>query len=107
MAKPINFQTKVILNWEQQLQDLDQLVPTHNKMESQVLTKYEIFHYYNIRLSSVYLQICELQNVGGWTVVWEESQKVPYMYKDDIWVSYDDVRSVKAKVGMNLIFYSV
>lgn len=30
--------------------------------------------------------------------MWEDNQKVPYMFKDDIWISYDDARSMKNKV---------
>lgn len=43
-------------------------------------------------------QICELQLEGGWTTVWDAEQKVPYMYKDDQWVGYDNARSIAIKV---------
>lgn len=35
---------------------------------------------------------------GGWNVKWQEQQQVPYMYKDNVWVGYDDVKSVEIKV---------
>lgn len=31
-------------------------------------------------------------------MVWENEQKVPYAYKGDVWVGYDNVESIKIKV---------
>lgn len=43
-------------------------------------------------------QIVEYQQKGGWTVVWEEEQMVPYMFQGNQWVGYDDPRSIALKV---------
>lgn len=44
-----------------------------------------------------YNEICELQKTTPMTRVWETSQKAPYAYYDDQWISYDDVESIKVK----------
>ena len=33
------------------------------------------------------------------TLVWDEEQKVPYIFKGDQWVGYDNLRSVQIKVS--------
>lgn len=43
-------------------------------------------------------EICLKLNEGGWKVNRDEHFKVPYMVKNDQWVTYDDVQSVKEKV---------
>ncbi|ESO96380.1 hypothetical protein LOTGIDRAFT_227027 [Lottia gigantea] len=50
----------------------------------------------------VYPEICELEQNGG-TVVFDTEQKVPYLYKDDLWVGYDNPKSIKAKVKWMII----
>nr|AUM84820.1 chitinase-like protein 9 [Lutzomyia longipalpis] len=45
-----------------------------------------------------YIEICEKQQQGGWTTVWDNDQKVPYTYKGTEWIGYDNVESVKIKV---------
>ncbi|KAJ8966356.1 hypothetical protein NQ317_006815 [Molorchus minor] len=51
-----------------------------------------------------YLEICELQLAGGWTTVWDDEQKVPYTYKGNQWVGYDNAESIakKAKYAQSL-----
>lgn len=44
----------------------------------------------------------EEQLKGGWTVVWDDEQKVPYMYKGNQWVGYDNPESLKLKVVIYL-----
>lgn len=34
---------------------------------------------------------------GGWTTVWDNDQKVPYTYKGNEWIGYDNIESVKEK----------
>ncbi|NP_001034516.3 chitinase 2 precursor [Tribolium castaneum] len=41
-------------------------------------------------------EICEF--TGDWTRVFDDQQKVPYKYKDDQWIGYDDEESVALKV---------
>ena len=36
----------------------------------------------------------------GGTRVWDEEQQVPYIYKGDQWVGYDDMQSLKVKVNL-------
>lgn len=43
-------------------------------------------------------QIVEYIQKGGWTVVWDDEQKVPYMYKGNQWVGYDTPESITLKV---------
>ncbi|KAL3289218.1 hypothetical protein HHI36_003652 [Cryptolaemus montrouzieri] len=43
-----------------------------------------------------YNEICEF-HINSSTVVWEDDQKVPYLYEDTLWVGYDDERSVSLK----------
>lgn len=45
-----------------------------------------------------YNEICEKILQGGWTEVWDEKQQVPYMYKGDQWVGYDNPKSIHIKV---------
>nr|XP_022901760.1 acidic mammalian chitinase-like [Onthophagus taurus] len=45
-----------------------------------------------------YNEICENEK-AGWTVVWDNKQKVPYAYKGNQWVGYDNPRSVALKVA--------
>jgi len=40
----------------------------------------------------------KVQPKGEWVREWDEGMKVPYMYKGDEWLSYEDEESVKAKV---------
>jgi chitinase len=40
----------------------------------------------------------ELQKDGGWTTVWDDQQKTPYMYKGNQWVGFDNPRSIGVKV---------
>ncbi|XP_067001763.2 chitinase-3-like protein 1 [Anabrus simplex] len=44
-----------------------------------------------------YNEICELEKEGGWTVVWDDEQKVPYASKGNQWVGYDNIESIKLK----------
>jgi chitinase len=36
------------------------------------------------------LEICKYLKYDNWTRVWSEEQKVPFAYKDNQWVGYDD-----------------
>lgn len=36
---------------------------------------------------------------GGWKIIWEDKQKVPYMFKGSSWISYDNTRSIRNKVS--------
>ncbi|KAI4468375.1 chitinase [Holotrichia oblita] len=44
-----------------------------------------------------YNEICENIGKGGWTVVWDGEQQVPYAYKGNQWVGYDDPQSIALK----------
>ncbi|XP_022920930.2 acidic mammalian chitinase-like [Onthophagus taurus] len=45
-----------------------------------------------------YNEICEYVN-AGWTVVWDDQQKVPYAYKGNQWIGYDNPKSIAIKVA--------
>lgn len=44
-----------------------------------------------------YSEVCRLFQMGGWTSVWDSEHKVPFAYKGNQWVSYDNVESIKTK----------
>ncbi|XP_012253211.2 chitinase-3-like protein 1 [Athalia rosae] len=48
-----------------------------------------------------YNEICELES-QGWTSAWDAEQRVPYAYRDNQWVSYDNVKSVTEKAEFAL-----
>lgn len=43
------------------------------------------------------LEICKYVKKENWTRVWSKEHQVPYAYKDNQWVGYDDLESVKIK----------
>ena len=45
-----------------------------------------------------FYEICEKLSQEGWQRVWNNEQKVPYAYKGNQWVSYEDIESLKLKV---------
>lgn len=47
----------------------------------------------------VYREICQQVQSGAYTYRWEEIQRVPYAFKDTLWVGYDNVRSVTEKAN--------
>jgi len=52
------------------------------------------------------VQICALLRAGDdsrWTSVWSDEQAVPYMYRDEQWVAYDNVDSVTYKARTRVI----
>ncbi|XP_076164931.1 chitinase-3-like protein 1 [Ptiloglossa arizonensis] len=44
-----------------------------------------------------YNEICSYLSQGGWTVVRDQEQRVPYAYKGNQWVGYDDPTSLLEK----------
>ena len=44
-----------------------------------------------------YFEVCKLINKENWNKEWNDEQKIPYAYKDDQWVGYDDPKSIKMK----------
>ncbi|XP_065348578.1 chitinase-3-like protein 1 [Cloeon dipterum] len=46
----------------------------------------------------IYNEICSsMKSQTDWTEVWDEEQAVPYAYRSDQWVGYDNVKSVGIK----------
>uniref|UniRef100_A0A1Y1NCR6 chitinase n=1 Tax=Photinus pyralis TaxID=7054 RepID=A0A1Y1NCR6_PHOPY len=45
-----------------------------------------------------YNEMCLKLLTNQWVVVWHDAQKIPYAYKENQWVSYDEQRSVGVKV---------
>ena len=48
-------------------------------------------------------QIVTAQLEGGWTIVRDPCYQAPYMYKNNLWIGYDDEQSVILKVLYSLI----
>lgn len=46
-----------------------------------------------------YYEICEFLREDNTTLVWDNEQMVPFAYRDDQWVGFDDERSLKTKVS--------
>ncbi|XP_063991969.1 acidic mammalian chitinase-like [Diachasmimorpha longicaudata] len=46
-----------------------------------------------------YNELCEQINAGQWTVEFDEGAYVPYAFKGDQWVGYENVQSAKGKAG--------
>jgi len=48
-----------------------------------------------------YNEICEKQiaEAGTWSVVWQKAHQAPFMFRDTMWVSYDDDNSLGVKVA--------
>ncbi|XP_026476620.1 acidic mammalian chitinase-like [Ctenocephalides felis] len=44
-----------------------------------------------------YNEICQYENSPEWTIIWDDEQKVPYMHKDNQWISYDNPESIALK----------
>lgn len=45
-----------------------------------------------------YYEVCSFLNEDNTTLVWDSEQQVPFAYKDDQWVGFDDERSLVNKV---------
>nr|CAH7760476.1 unnamed protein product [Callosobruchus chinensis] len=45
-----------------------------------------------------YYEIVEHLKTKEWTYKWEQEQEVPYMYKGNQWIGFDDTRSIAKKV---------
>jgi chitinase len=44
-----------------------------------------------------YYEICDLIKTKKWSTVYDKEQQVPYSYKDDEWVGYDNPQSIEKK----------
>lgn len=44
-----------------------------------------------------YNEICQIINVG-WHIQWDETAQVPFAYKEDQWITYDDKKSIQKKL---------
>ena len=49
-------------------------------------------------LLGLVMQVCEYISAGG-TQVWDDLQRVPYVYVGNQWVGFDDPDSIKDKVS--------
>ncbi|XP_023211517.1 acidic mammalian chitinase-like isoform X2 [Centruroides sculpturatus] len=55
-----------------------------------------------------YYETCKLLMQDGWTIKYDPEAKVPYAYRGDQWIGYDDVKSVSEKglrEGLSYHFY--
>lgn len=46
-----------------------------------------------------YYEICDFLQVDNTTLVWDNEQQVPFAYRENQWVGFDDERSLKTKVS--------
>lgn len=48
-----------------------------------------------------YNEICEaLAHQGGWNIVFDPNHMVPYAWKGNQWIGYDDIESIKLKTKL-------
>ncbi|KAK3917613.1 putative chitinase 10, partial [Frankliniella fusca] len=45
-----------------------------------------------------YYEVCDFLHGDNTTLVWDNEQQVPFAYRDDQWVGFDDERSLKTKM---------
>lgn len=45
-----------------------------------------------------YYEVCDFLHVENTTLVWDNEQQVPFAYRENQWVGFDDERSLKTKV---------
>lgn len=45
-----------------------------------------------------YYEVCSFLAEDNTTLVWDSEQQVPFAYRGDQWVGFDDERSLKTKV---------
>lgn len=50
-----------------------------------------------------YYEICNFLAADNTTLVWDSEQQVPFAYKGDQWVGFDDERSLKTKVSSRMV----
>ena len=43
-------------------------------------------------------EICKYLKLDNWTRVWSRERQIPYAYKANQWVGYDDEESIQAKL---------
>ncbi|XP_025832277.1 probable chitinase 10 [Agrilus planipennis] len=46
-----------------------------------------------------YYEICDFLHIENTTLVWDNEQQVPFAYRDNQWVGFDDERSLKTKMA--------
>lgn len=49
-----------------------------------------------------YYEVCTFLAQTNTTLVWDSEQQVPFAYRKDQWVGFDDERSLKTKVSCEL-----
>lgn len=54
-----------------------------------------------------YYEICSFLSAPNTTLVWDSEQQVPFAYRNDQWVGFDDERSLKTKVNQIIENYYV
>lgn len=66
------------------------------------ISKYCLSSYarYNIvMVVTLFSQICRMLQSSLSTHIFDEEQKVPYVYQDDDWIGYEDEQSLQEKVN--------
>lgn len=53
-----------------------------------------------------YYEVCSFLAVDNTTLVWDSEQQVPFAYRDDQWVGFDDERSLRTKVRFIIYTFS-
>uniref|UniRef100_A0A2S2Q2H3 Putative chitinase 3 n=1 Tax=Sipha flava TaxID=143950 RepID=A0A2S2Q2H3_9HEMI len=46
-----------------------------------------------------YYEVCDFLHVENTTLVWDNEQQVPFAYRKDQWIGFDDERSLKTKMS--------
>jgi GH18 family chitinase len=40
-----------------------------------------------------------MRKTQNWTEAWDDAEQVPFMFKDNQWISFENVKSMEAKVS--------
>lgn len=52
-----------------------------------------------------YYEICSFLSQANTTLVWDSEQQVPFAYRNDQWIGFDDERSLKTKVRKQIVLW--
>lgn len=78
-------------------------LPGDYTSEAGFMAFYEVYYlhiiiYIGRLIDCVVLKVCDFLQEDNTTLVWDNEQQVPFAYRDNQWVGFDDERSLRTKV---------